>query len=237
MNWRPWVVTALMICTFLVNVAMLWNEKMTPPDQKTDPTVKLVDPLLSLRYTPQSRIDDFHKYGMTDDMVDDAQRIATETAKNRTPILQQLLKDHADVATRVFCPGNEIPQRYAALGVLTYDDGDQIRVMDASELTTIAMADWYATAQVGDVYTTLEVTADRHDEATVMGVASILLGEEDKVIEQEDPWGAGGLISRWSYAAVLNDYANMKIRDKEVRYFALMHVLTELANADRGVCN
>jgi hypothetical protein len=237
MNWRPWVVAASLMLAVLLNGTLLAVEEVKPPDQKVDPTVKITDKLATLRYSAASRISDFREFGLPDDLGQEAQQKAVALDKERGPLLDKLLKDNAEVATRTFCPGSSVPQRYAALGVLVFDDGEHRRVMHADEITALTVQDWYLTSPVEDVYETVELNPDRKADATAMGVAAILLRQEDAVIEGTSPWGEGSYLNAWSMSSVMSTYQNEKIRNKLIDYFALMHLLTELANNEKGVCN
>ena len=235
MNWRPWVVAAMVMAAGITNVALLVAEDVEPPEQEKGPSVAQKDQLATLPYTAGARLSNFKKYGMPDQMADEANKRATNLVKDRGELYSKLLVDNSQVATRVFCPGAPLPPRYGAVQVLIVDEDGVRRVIEPQDLRTLEIGEWYALSPAKDVYEELELSKERKDEATMMGVAAILLGKEDAAIEREAPWGSGFTTS-WSASRMLDQNADKKIRGKLIDYFALMHALTEIANGERGVC-
>ena len=85
---------------------------------------------------------------------------------------------------------------------------------------------------VSGVYNTLELTGRRPD-ATLMGVSAVLLGRERDVLEGNSPWSMS-LFGAWGFASLKQSQPSIERIATE--YFALMHLLTELANAQDGIC-
>lgn len=238
MNWRPWVVAAVLMAAVIVNTALLGFEEVTAPGaaEGDDISVAATDQLATLRYSPNSRLANLKAMGLPDDIANDANDLATGLMQQRQKVLEKLLVDNNEVSTRVFCAGGgRLPQRYAALSVLVVDEDGVRRVIEPRSLTTMEMQPWYDVAQVPDVFREVELTPDRKADATAMAVAALLLSEEQRLLDGDSPWGSG-LVGTWSMGRVLNDYGDRKIRQKLVEYFALMHLLTELANGEGGLC-
>ena len=233
MNWRPWIILALLLGVVVVNSALMWFEEVAGPEAVAEVIDQVKDPLASVPFTPGTRITNFAAFGLPEDLVeaatDEAKRIHAH--KDR---LQELLKEHAEDVGPALCP-SELPQRYAALSFLVEEKDGKRDVVDFSRTTYFERKEWFDEALVREVYSEVDRNPEGpRDNATAMGVAAILLGKESAVLEGTAPWGAG-LGRRWSLERVFTEFPEAK--RMLVRYFAFMHVLTELANEqERGIC-
>lgn len=240
MNWRPWVVVATLFLAFVMNVTMFATEDMKPPAKNNDPSVIPSDRILTdMIFVPENRRDNFKMMGMSDDMADKAVAMSKREYKERKEMLQSVLKTQEDLLGRIFCKSADPPTRYAALSVLVVPDGGGRRALQASEIAELAGQDWYAQAPVRDVYVQLELAddGDYNVDATVMGVSALILGEQDKVINREYPWGkANSLTNGWSFSGVQSKYQSKKINDTLIDYFAVMEIMTEIARQENGIC-
>lgn len=239
MHWRPWIAAAALIFSGVFNVALLVTENLEPPVKPDDPAVVKKDRIQAeLVWTADLRNENLSLMGLPSDLVDRVIAKIKREKKERAVAFREVLKNQEDLAVGVFCAAADPPTRYAALSLLVVDDGNQRRPFEAMEIAEFAGQDWYAGGRVKDIYKSVELVPDGayHPDATFMGIAAILLKEEEKVIKAEWPWGSGTLSNGWSSSGVLRDYNKLKIDDKIVGYFALMHLFAELANEDGGIC-
>lgn len=238
MNWRPWIVAASVLAAGIANVALLAAEVVEPVSVDKAPEYQRQYQHIKMVFTANSRLKNFKAMGLPDDMAEKANDAATELAQERGKILERVLKDNSDKATRVFCPGAPLPPPYQALSVLVMEEDDVRRVVSPSELSVIEVQDWYGAAPVEAVFEAMEKTEKPPPISVVMGVSALMVGEEDKAIEGEGDWGSGMLSGSLSLKDVLDDYKDRQIRGKLVDYFALMHLMTEIANdPDKGICS
>ena len=150
-----------------------------------------------------------------------------------------MLKTQEDLLGRIFCKSADPPTRYAAMSVLIVPDGNGKRALAAAEIAELEGQDWYAQAPVRPIYEQIELAddADYHPDATVMGVAALILGQQDMVMNREYPWGkTGKLTNGWSFEGVQSKYASQKITGTLVDYFAVMEIMTEIARQENGIC-
>lgn len=240
MIWRPWFVAAALIVAFVTNAVLFASENMLPPDKTTNASVVATDRLVANMYwVADDRRQNFELMGMPPDLADRAVAVAKKMKKERGEAFRSVLNNQEDLLAAALCKTASPPTRYSAMSVLVIPDGNARRVLEPMEISELEGQDWYASGHVRDVYQKLEIAdeASYHPDATYMGIAAILLAEEDKVIAQEYPWGTGTLSSRWSLTGMMDTYNGKKIDDRMVKYFATMHVFAELANEDGGICN
>jgi hypothetical protein len=232
MVWRPWLVVAALVAAFLVNGVLLLRERIPEPADK--PVEAQIEPLRHLEYRENNR-----RRNLTDGFGMD-QALAERTGKQMEaygkykPQLAKLLKDHAEVVTEAFCPTDQLPQPYAALEFLVTEVNGRRDVIAPDRLVVFESQEWFQSdrASIAGVYNALETTGRRED-ATLMGVSAVLLGQERDVLEGNSPWSTS-LFGTWGFAALKRDKPS--IEQLAMEYFALMHVLTELANGQDGIC-
>ena len=232
MNWRPLVIGAVVLFAFAANIVLCAIEVVEPPSEQAKVTSAVHDPLLQKPFSARTRRQNFKSYGMTPDQVDDTERQAKYIFDQRGELITTLLDEHADDAVQVFCPG-KISERYRALSVLVVDKDGTLEVLEAGKVRAFTPQPWFKPDVVGQVYDKLERQKEHHGDATVMGVSAILLQQEPAVFNEASPWGSG-LLSGWSYKKMLRENADMD--GMLTRYFALMHVITEIAHRPEGIC-
>lgn len=233
MNWRPWLIVALLLGVVVVNSALMYFEEVAGPEEVADAKDEVKDRLAALTFTPATRRSNFAAFGLPEDLVeaaaDQAKRI--ETRKVR---IVEMMKEHADVVGPGLCAGTgSLPQRYAALAFLVAEGSGKREVMAYDSVTYFEVQDWYDPSLVQDIFNEVELAEEPREAATAMAVAAILQKQEDAIIEGRSPWGKG-LGQRWSLERVFANHAEAK--RKLTAYFAFMHVLTEWANQDGGIC-
>lgn len=233
MNWRPWLILALLLGVVVVNSALMYFEEVAGPEEVAEVKDEVKDKLAAIAFTPSTRRGNFTSFGLPEDWVgtaaDQAKRV--ESRKER---LTEIMKDNSSVVGPALCTATgALPQRYAALAFLVVESEGSRNVLAYDETTYFELQPWYDPALVQDIYNEVELSDPPREQSTAMGIAAILAKQEDSVIEGKSPWGKG-LGQRWSLDRVVANYGDVK--RKLIAYFAYMHVLTEWANQDGGIC-
>lgn len=240
MTWRPWVVALAMFIALALNIAMLATEDVKPPAAVGNAQVIPTDRLVQLVYTDSNRLTNFTAMGLPKEIGKAASSYAAREHKERGAVLEKSLRDHADIAVRIFCPSADPPTRWQAMKVLVASDTNGRRVIGSTEISELAIQDWYGGASVDEAYTRLELAPDDkyQADATFMGAAAFLVGQEGKVFDAERPWGEkNSMLNGWSSATVVSEYDQAQVFEKTSQYFGLMHLLTEYARAEKGICS
>jgi len=235
MSWRVFFIIGTIFAALILNTVLIVFEKVQKPDEAQDLEISRTDPLLSLTYTPASRNKNFKDFGLTDDLVGAAaQRTARLEGKYKARFEEKLVEFAEDVGWAL-CPGNRgLSQRYAVLSFLVEEQNENRKVIPPERLYFEEQEWWeISVGLVESVYDTFERDKHRREDATVMGIGAILLRKEEDALARTSPWGTG-MGSRWSFGKMNED--NPGLDKKLVEYFALMHLLTELANQPSGIC-
>jgi len=248
MRLRPIIVVATVLLALGLNVYLGYTE-LTPdeegrtgiaPDELTvRHKVRKEDPLFDLQYLPARRLPNFKDaYGMPERLakraVDRAVMIDDEYSRK----LGLMLRDSEDptrLLDAICGVTSESRPRYSMLRYLVVQEGDERVPVDLKRTSELALQEWGVLAPIDTVYETLEFADDRHPDATLMGIAAVLVGAEEKVTKAQAPWGSGGLGRSWDWEQVVKEYPG--IEAKVVEYVAMMHVATEMAQSSEGLCN
>ncbi|MCB9675041.1 MAG: hypothetical protein H6737_07985 [Alphaproteobacteria bacterium] len=234
MNWRPYIVVLALVVALIVNAALIGNERI--PDLEVREQVSLEDePLRHMTYAPNTRMQNFTEMGMDDELAQRAANLAAGLQSNRQRYLK-MLEDQAIDVGDAFCPSSsKLPQPYAAMRYLVVQEGGRRDVIDGhNSLFAFEEQAWFEKeGGAAPVYNTLERRAGRRQDATVMGVAAVLLGREQEAVTERGPWSTG-FLGGGSFTTLESESAG--IRQMTAEYFALMHYLTELANEQDGIC-
>lgn len=235
MNWRNFSILGVGLVGLLMNGWMLSQETISVTGQEDDLVNDEVrDPLAGISYVSRHRDKHLRSFGLPDNLRSKTIKKIQWLEKNsKERIMKWLHEDSASMGA-VFCAGG-MTQRYGALAVLVKNDSDIRHTIKPKSLNELAEQSWYDPVSSEQVYRFLEEATDRHEDATVMGVAAILLSRESDVLKTRSPWGSswtGG----WSLEDVLD--SDETITRDLVNYFSMMYYITELANqkgAD-GIC-
>lgn len=232
MTWRPWVIAALMILALLINGMLLINENI--PDPEDAPEVrKIEERLRTLQYLPSNRRANFQVMGMDFDMAEASANHISRFQRQQDKFVRMLDEQAAEVVD-VFCPSERVPQPYAALAYLVYEENDIRYVLDPLTMKNFERQPWFDAALVPALYDHFERTEARKSEATVMAVGASLLNLEEDALDGRSPWSLG-LVGGWGFTRLVKK--EPRVRTMAIEYFALMHFLTELANTQRGICS
>jgi hypothetical protein len=208
-NWRPWILAATFLAMLIANGALLFNEELRLPDQGDGPVERRGDELIpQVTYVATNRLDNFRRFGMSDEMAEDAFNLTMRAVDTRDQrrVFQMLLDQDKLVAGDKLCSNRAIPERYAALALLVaeVDVGGGVkekRLVDWRNMRKLEVQDWYPTSRVAAVYEKLETGVIDRGDSTVMGVGAVLTGREQDVLDGNAPFGTG--IGGWSQSRLL----------------------------------
>ncbi len=234
MTWRPWVIASLAVVALLVNGMLLINENVPDPTQQPELDRPIKEPLRDLLYTPTNRRANFQSMGMSFEL---AEAAASHIGRfdRQQPRWERMVDDQGAELAEALCASERLPQPYAMLAFLVYQDNDARYVFDPLAMTRFERQSWYDDrALVPALYNQFERAPSRRVEATLMGVSAALLAREADALEGRSPW-ALGLVGQWGFARLKRRQPG--IERLVVEYFSLMHYLTELANTRRGICS
>lgn len=235
MTWRHFLLLALFGAMLLVNGVLLAFEDVNLAVTGDGPVNRIEDPLLGAVYAPGERLRNFGAFGLPDDLATQAAARA-EVIYNDNERLKIMLSDNADYLSQFFCPGARPPERYGAMHVLVSqrDIGGGVlerNIFDWRRSTELVIQDWVPNSRVNEVYSAVELTERRRANSTVMGVSAVLTVREDDLFERNAPFGT----INWRFQTLRTNHPELDA--KLVEYFALMHVITELARRrDDGIC-
>ncbi|MEZ4318028.1 MAG: hypothetical protein R3F61_11010 [Myxococcota bacterium] len=234
MAWRPWIVVLALIVALMLNAALVYRERI--PDLEVKETVALEDePLRHMTYAANTRLQNFTEMGLDEELAQRAANLAAGLQSNRARYMKMLEDQALDVGD-AFCPSSsKLPQPYAAMRFLVLQEGGRRDVIDGhNALFQFEVQPWFEKEGGAlPVYNTMERTASRRLDATLMGVSAVLLGREQEAVNQRGPW-ATGFLNGGSFSTIESE--SPAIRQTTAEYFALMHYITELANEQDGIC-
>jgi hypothetical protein len=239
MKLRPWILGALLLAGVGVNLYLVLDERVVESERTVRHAVESSDPLQDISYTKGNRKTNLQRFGLTEPEVGQAFRRLEDLddPDGRRRSMLAMFLDQAGDQTRVdkvFCGSGQVRPRYAALAYLIKDEGGKRMALDIRRVSGLEVEGWSKTARIAEVYGELELAAERKPDATVMGIAAILLGREQDVIDHSSFWGEG-LRGRWSWENVKEEHPG--IEERVVEYLALMHLTLEVAGAEGGFCS
>jgi hypothetical protein len=236
MTWRHFLLIAVTLAMLIINGVLLGFEEVNLTSSAEGPVDLIVDPLINTSWRPDQRLSNFRAFGLPDEL---ATRTAerAEAIHNDNERLTALLAQDEALLSTYLCPRSGVPERYMALHFLvtTRDLGGGVLERDVisfNRVLELPLQDWASTSPVPEVYEQVELTASRRGDATVMGIGAILTTREEDVFARNRPFGGVG---RWSFNNLMSNEPDLE--EKLIEYFALMHVLVELATKPEvGIC-
>ncbi|MCO4744021.1 MAG: hypothetical protein KC912_04485 [Proteobacteria bacterium] len=230
MPWRMIFIGSLLLIAMIGNGALLWYERIDPPAT----VAALQDNVRAVNYIfiPSKRTANFTAMGLGD-KVGAAVGVAAKLDKSEARI-RSVIEESAD-EVKVLCTGRQLPPRFAALAILVEEDADGVRrVIHAGKgerATAFFEQEWFAASLTAEVFAEMELNQAPPEDATAMGVAAILANAESLALSGDAPFdrGFGGT---WGLDEVFAEYG--WVEAEIVRYFALMHVMTEIARSEKG---
>lgn len=246
MSFRPLLGIALVFILAAANGYLVYLELVKDADGRNGiaPTeaqarheTVVQDPLLDLRYIAGEREANFKKFGMDDAMVSATFKAIRNLEEMHGERLARLLKDAAEpveVADALCGQTRHVRPRYGALRFLVKEDSGVRRPIDLQRTAQLARQDWSVVSPIDAVYNSVELLPDRQPDATLMGIAGIITGKEQDVLDHMAPWGRSLAPGSWSWDRVIK--LQPGIDDLVIKYFAMMHLAVELATAEDGIC-
>lgn len=236
MNLRVWVILAMLLMAGIIDSFLIYTEFVPIPAALQAQVVEEILPLLS--YTPGQRKTNLAKMGLSAADISVADRKFGEYEKDKKAFRKMFLHDDTPIrdVAGALCPGGEIPQPYSALAILVSEANKQRTVVD-SRTQSLGKQPWFDATTARNLYKEWEQVRVRQDDATVMAVSAMLLGDSEstKALKHEQPWGRG-LFTNGAFSDVKREYPNAARLVPE--YFALMHFMSELANDEsQGICD
>jgi hypothetical protein len=246
MKLRTIIAVAAMVLAVGMNVWLAYRELspnqegrngIAPSEVTVRHTVRDNDPLFDLQYASARRGTNFEAYGMPPAMVERASDRAALFAEDYGRKVELMMRDSEDpqrLLDAICGENSEQRPRYAMLRYLVEQQGAERGPIDFKRANSLEQGEWAVLSGIDEVYETLEFADDRKDDATLMGVAAIMAGQEEKVAKAQAPWGRGGIRRSWDWDRVVSDHPGLDVR--VVEYFAMMHVVTEFAHGPTGIC-
>lgn len=247
MSLRPLLNAALVFILVVVSGWLIYIELRVDPDtgrnriaptaEETQHQKRAEDPLIEIRYVKANRESNFKAFGMSEEMVKATFDRTRRLEEHYTDKLKLMIQDAAEpvLLGDALCGDSPtIRPRYAATRFFIEQEQTVRRPIDLRRATLLERQDWSVTSPIDAVYASLELIEDRQEDATIMGVAAIILGQEQDAIDRHKPWGRSLVTGGWSYDTLKDQHRN--IDEYLVKYFALMHVAAEMAQAEEGIC-
>jgi len=234
---RSIMAIACLVMSFGVTGYLIFKEEIVPPEVTASHVAIKVDPLLKTTYTEGSRKRNMKAFGLPEALVPRALDRMRRIEDRHLRKIQLLLDGAADpnaVASAICGQTTQVRPRYGALRFLVKEQQGRRDPLRISSSTGLELQDWSQLAAINDVYGVAELSDNRKEDATLMGLAAILLAKETELLEGYKPWGRGLLPGAWSWTAVVEQ--NPGIEERVVEYIALMHLFVEQATADGGIC-
>ncbi len=244
MNWRLLVGVGATFFAFVWAAVLMFDEDIVEVDARTKIEQNQQDPLFGMQFAASQREGNFKKMGFSDDETAALVKkvgVLEEKYHTKDPT-QDVVSVRIDAASdqdglsAALCGTNaSLPVRYAAMKFLMVDKGGRIQAADLDEVSSLELQPWAKAARVEAVYEMAEAQTDRKDDATRMGLGAIIAGPEatDLLLNKKAPFGRG-VFSGWDWSAVQKKYPGTT--DRLMEYVALLHLVGEVANADKGIC-
>lgn len=238
MKLRPWILGAFLLGGIGVNLYLLAGERVVESEKTVRHRVERVDPLLDIQYAKAMRKSNLNKFGLPESELNQClERLSDlDDANESNQSMLAMFLDQAGDQHRLdqaFCGSGQVRPRYAALAYLVKEEGGKRKALNIRRVSGIEYEGWAQTARIAEVYGELELASERKEDATIMGIAAILLGREQDVIDHSAHWGEG-LRGRWSWDKVKKEHPG--IDQRVIEYLALMHLTLEVATSEGGFC-
>lgn len=224
---------------YLLYKEYTWHEEykgIAPPEFKKRIDEAKGDPLQDLKPTKANRKANLEAMGLTPEMVKRAiekMEDLEETQGERFKILLDEVDPETELIDALCGQTQELRPRYSAMRLLVEDVEGKRMPIKLARATGLKRQPWSKVAPIGEVYRQAELGQERQPDATLMGVASILLSREPDLLEGRRPFGRS-LASSWSWKGVVAESPG--IEERAVDYFVLMHLAWEYAAGAGGLC-
>ncbi len=237
MNWRPYIVAGVLLTVLGVDGYLAFSEDIQGAKEMTSHKVLDQDPLYDLAYVPTERLTNLRRFGLSDPEAEDVQRRINGINEDWSAAIKNLLQNapEPDTLADAVCGSSSrgLPPRWAAMDFLIEQKDGKLRVVELADYAEMVSQGWMPDYRVPSVYDRSERRASREDDATRMGLAAILSGHHEQLLQGESPWGSG-LFGGWSWKEVIQE--NPGVQETVYAYLGLMHLTIELAQGEGGIC-
>ena len=237
MNARSISVVVAACVLIAVNLYLIKIERIAPSADAAISELHAVDRLLDTRFVRANRQSNFESFGMSPEMAAEAVQHTGHLEDLHKEKLRMVMADAPDpiaLADALCGQTRQVRPRYGALRLLVEERGGGRRPLNLKRFTSFTKQDWASVSSIDAVYNQLELSSDRHEDATLMGIAAILTSQEQRVLDHMKPWGRGLALGTWDWSAVKSEFGG--VRELLVTYFATMHLVVEVAVAEDGIC-
>lgn len=244
MNWRLLVASGAAFFALVWAGVLMFDEEIVEVDARTKVEQAQQDKLFGMQLVASQREKNFKDMGFADDEVAALQKkigVLEEKYHTKDPdqdvvsVRIDAASDQDELAAALCGTNASLPVRYAAMKFLMVDRGGRLAAADLDEISSLELQPWAKAARIEAVYEMAEVQTDRKDDATRMGLAAIIAGADatDLLLNKKSPFGRG-VFAGWDWASVQKKYPGT--RDTLIDYVALLHLVGEVANSDKGMC-
>lgn len=241
---RTWLVAATTFILMGLNGYLLyaeynWHELyhgIAPSEFQAKHITERADPLIDMKYVAGARQTNMERFGLTEPMIKkalDRMRDIDERHKDRLRIGLENAPDPTALADALCGQTNQVRPHYGALRFFVEEEQGQRRPIRPEVALDLQRQEWSKVAPIAEVYNHAELAEERKPDTTLMAIAAILLAKEDDLLNDYKPFGRG-FAATWSWPDVVKQYPG--IEDIAVNYFALMHVVVEMATGEDGLC-
>lgn len=237
-NWRLFTAAAAAFLFTGINGYLLAGEDLLLLEEEKKHDVISQDPLRDLQYIKANRKLNFEKMGFPPKEVEKALRTTQDYEDSYAERVKALLKsaDDPDALADALCgETTDISPRYGALRFFVTEEKGRRQAVNLRMTSGFEEQEWALAAPIAGVFTETELVDARQPDASLMAIAGILLAKEKEIIEHNKPWGGGLVPGAWSWELVKKE--NPGIDELAIDYFATQHLVTELAQAEGGICD
>ena len=237
MNWRPWIVSASLLASFILTVVLWIKEEAPVPKKVKVVEVEVGDRLASYAINASTRVQLWEQYGFDNSEIEQMVGRTNRMLGDRSEQYRKLLQEDPPKYAMILCPSaGAVPPRYSALQLLVREDVGVRTPIPPGELVNLESQEWYATAPVQEVFKKLDLRKEAKIGATGMGVAAILLQQEVDAIGGRGAWSTS-LSFGWNLPKLFEKNVESSLKQRVYDYFVLSQTLLELANAtENGIC-
>jgi hypothetical protein len=235
MSLRSWLIVVGIIAMSILNAFLISNEHVEISIER-EVIGDYEDRYGDLIYSEAERQNNLKNFGLDQASINKTLSQMKRWRRYKAPFRARL-KEAKDVVlmTDIFCPRDvkSIRPRYAAVRLLLKEQGGRRLVIDPKKDVEFIEQDWTKSLSFLDIYENIEKTKEELPYSTIMVLAALLTGNEESLVRREEPWGSV-IDNSWNWEDVQEEYP--KVGTQLITYFALMHLLTEIANDEDGLC-
>lgn len=238
MSFRFWMIVIGIIGMAILN-AYIINVEHIEVRSKQEIARTFEDKLADITYSSNKDIreQNLAQFGFDDKMILMARKQFKYLKRYETQIKSQIEgAEDLELLTEIFCPRDSkksVRPRYAAVQVLLKEENGKRVVYNPKFDSELVFQEWVGKLSLVDIYANVEKVEKVPAKSTVMVIAAFLTDNDDALIRRLRPWGSD-VDGSWDWDDVLEKDADLE--ENIVQYICLMHVMTEIANDDNGIC-